>query len=158
MKLIKIAFLIALFNFIMLGAVVMALKKPNVPISTAPIVANFPIPTEVPTVIPTVKPKPKSRVVANNPDPFAAIFSQPQPSQSPNSQPNNPTSAPQTVQPTTAPVVDNRCIITIDGGRYDVTSFRNQHSGGDIFQCGADMSATFHNRHPNSFLNQLTRI
>ncbi len=42
---------------------------------------------------------------------------------------------------------DNRCIITIDGQKYDVTTFRNQHPGGDVFKCGTDMSAAFHAQH-----------
>jgi len=39
------------------------------------------------------------------------------------------------------------CIITIDGKKYDVQPLRNTHTGGDIFQCGTDMSATFHRQH-----------
>jgi hypothetical protein len=39
------------------------------------------------------------------------------------------------------------CIITIDGQRYDVQTIRNTHTGGDVFQCGTDMSAVFHEKH-----------
>jgi hypothetical protein len=39
------------------------------------------------------------------------------------------------------------CIITIDGQKYDVESLRNTHTGGDVFQCGTDMSAVFHGKH-----------
>jgi len=39
------------------------------------------------------------------------------------------------------------CIITIDGQKYDVESLRFTHTGGDIFQCGTDMSAAFHQKH-----------
>ena len=52
---------------------------------------------------------------------------------------------------------DNRCIITIDGQKYDVTDFRNQHPGGDIFNCGTDMSAIFHGQHSNSTLRKMQR-
>lgn len=39
------------------------------------------------------------------------------------------------------------CIITIDGSRYDVQPLRSTHPGGDIFQCGTDMSTVFHGQH-----------
>ncbi len=39
------------------------------------------------------------------------------------------------------------CIVTIDGSRYDVESLRSTHPGGDIFECGTDMSAAFHAQH-----------
>lgn len=44
-------------------------------------------------------------------------------------------------------VVNERCLITIDGKKYDVTEFRKEHKGGDIFKCGTDMSADFHRQH-----------
>jgi hypothetical protein len=47
---------------------------------------------------------------------------------------------------------DMRCIVTINGDRYDVTTFRKIHKGGDVFKCGTDMSAEFANQHPVSFL------
>lgn len=47
------------------------------------------------------------------------------------------------------------CIITVDGVRYDVTVFRKQHSGGNIFTCGADMSATFHGEHGQRELQRM---
>ena len=43
------------------------------------------------------------------------------------------------------------CIITIDGQKYDVESLRSTHTGGDIFQCGTDMSAAFHHQHDDNF-------
>ncbi len=57
-----------------------------------------------------------------------------------------------TQPPPTAPNMSpspaaSTCIITIDGQKYDVESLRNTHTGGDIFQCGTDMSATFHGQH-----------
>lgn len=55
------------------------------------------------------------------------------------------------------PTVDNRCIIVVDGIRFDITKYRYQHSGGDIFQCGTDMSTIFHDRHPNSFLRRISQ-
>ena len=63
-------------------------------------------------------------------------------------------------QPTDAPPdpLAGRCIIVIDGGSYDVTDYRSQHSGGDVFTCGADLSQMFHDRHPNSFLNKMAKF
>jgi hypothetical protein len=40
---------------------------------------------------------------------------------------------------------------------YDVTAFRSMHSGGNVFTCGADMSAVFWGRHGQSTLNQMAR-
>lgn len=42
---------------------------------------------------------------------------------------------------------NERCIITIQGNKYDVTDFRKIHPGGDIFVCGSDMTETFVNQH-----------
>lgn len=67
---------------------------------------------------------------------------------------NNPTTAPQIISPPTQP---SGCIITLDGAKYDVTAFKNQHSGGDIFSCGSDMSTTFWNKHGQSELNTMQR-
>lgn len=61
----------------------------------------------------------------------------------------------ETIVPTKAPVADNRCIIAVDSVQYDITRFRNQHSGGDIFQCGTDMSSIFHGQHDNSFIAKM---
>lgn len=58
-----------------------------------------------------------------------------------------------TVRPTARPTPDPRCIITIDNNRYNVTDFRNMHSGGDIFACGTDMSSIFHQQHSQRFLD-----
>lgn len=59
--------------------------------------------------------------------------------------------------PTTSPppTPDNRCIVTIDGQRYDLTQFRSIHSGGDIFQCGTDMTSIFYQQHNQSYLSRL---
>lgn len=89
------------------------------------------------------------------------------PSPAPTSQPKNipatRTSSPtmQAVTPTntpgTAPEPSDRCIIFIDGSGYDLTEFRKSHSGGDIFTCGADMSAIFWQQHDQAHLDQLSR-
>ena len=51
--------------------------------------------------------------------------------------------------PTDVPAPET-CVITIDGQKYDVQSLRSTHTGGDIFQCGADMSAAFHRKHDDN--------
>lgn len=40
-----------------------------------------------------------------------------------------------------------QCIITIQGNQYDVTSFRKKHEGGDVFECGQDMTTAFQGAH-----------
>ena len=50
---------------------------------------------------------------------------------------------------TSSIVTSNKCIVTIKGSKYDVTTLRNTHSGGDIFNCNTDMSTTFTNQHGN---------
>lgn len=43
--------------------------------------------------------------------------------------------------------VDNRCLVTLFGKQYDVTSLRSSHPGGNVFVCGTDMSATYQSAH-----------
>ncbi len=50
-----------------------------------------------------------------------------------------------------------KCIVYISGVRLDVTDFRNRHGGGDIFQCGTDMTDIFKGQHPGSYLNKMAR-
>ncbi len=40
-----------------------------------------------------------------------------------------------------------KCIITIQGGNYDVTEFRYKHDGGNVFKCGQDMTQAFQGEH-----------
>jgi cytochrome b involved in lipid metabolism len=54
--------------------------------------------------------------------------------------------------------VDTRCIITIDGTKYNVTDYRYQHPGGDVFQCGTDMSVAFHNQHNPRTLDKIQNL
>ena len=134
MKLIKTAFLIALFNYLMVGAIVLAFKKPGEQnITSTPLPMSV---TPTKTSIKTVK-KANAPVTTTQTNTQNLVVD---------------------VVPTTPPVVvDNRCIVTIDGGRYDVSQFRNLHSGGDIFQCGTDMSAIFHGQHDSSYLSRMSQ-
>jgi len=58
---------------------------------------------------------------------------------------------------TMTPTPDSRCKISVDGVSYDVTAFRTTHSGGDIFTCGADMTATFYGQHSANMLRNMER-
>lgn len=58
---------------------------------------------------------------------------------------------------TPIPTPDTRCIISVDGTSYNITEFRQEHSGGDIFTCGTDMSATFHGQHDTQILQKMNR-
>lgn len=40
-----------------------------------------------------------------------------------------------------------KCIITIQDAKYDVTEFRSKHGGGDVFKCGEDMTKSFQGAH-----------
>lgn len=64
-----------------------------------------------------------------------------------------------TTQPVTQPAppapVPSGCIITLDGASYNVTNLQKSHSGGDIFNCGSDMSATFWGKHGQSIFSKM---
>ena len=51
-----------------------------------------------------------------------------------------------TVTPSSINTAGN-CIITLFGNRYDITTLRQAHSGGNVFNCGADMTAVYQGRH-----------
>jgi len=42
---------------------------------------------------------------------------------------------------------NGRCIVTLAGNKYDVTTLRSSHSGGDVFKCGTDMTALYKSQH-----------
>lgn len=97
--------------------------------------------TQATTVPPTQAPTPVADVTA----PPASVVDTPSPP------PPQPTPAP------SVPVPDPRCLITLSGGQYDVTEFRHIHSGGDVFNCGTDMTDVFLSRHPASFLSKMSQ-
>ncbi|MEI7579407.1 MAG: cytochrome b5 domain-containing protein [bacterium] len=82
------------------------------------------------------------------------------------SQDNQITATPILIQNSTAAVIgtliptatvktttkSNACIVTIQGVKYDVTSLRNTHSGGNVFTCNTDMTQTFFSQHNQRFL------
>jgi hypothetical protein len=67
-------------------------------------------------------------------------------------QTSGPTPMPPPVVQEPIPQPVNRCIVTIEGNRYDVTPLKSTHSGGDIFVCGTDMTATFFTQHDRKML------
>lgn len=56
-----------------------------------------------------------------------------------------------------SPTPDSRCLVRVKGRVYDLTRFRNQHEGGDIFVCGTDMTDTFYSEHDDSILRDLEK-
>ncbi len=97
-----------------------------------PVINDSPIITPSPTPI-NVTPT-STAVPTNSPTPTARITPK------------------ATATPTKIPNVtlSNKCIVTLFGSLYDVTSLRSTHSGGDIFNCGTDMTAIYQGRHGNN--------
>lgn len=67
-----------------------------------------------------------------------------------------PSTTPSLAKPTATPKVTARptakpCIVTVNGSKYDVTSLRKSHSGGNIFVCGTNMTSTFQSMHGNDY-------
>ncbi len=69
-------------------------------------------------------------------------------------QPTQPVTQP-AQQPAPAAPVPSGCIITLDGASYNVTNLQKTHSGGDIFNCGSDMSATFWGKHGQGIFSKM---
>lgn len=42
---------------------------------------------------------------------------------------------------------EGKCIITVSNSQYDVTTLKNSHSGGNVFECGTDMTELFESQH-----------
>lgn len=45
----------------------------------------------------------------------------------------------------------NSCIILLAGKKYNVEALRQSHSGGDIFDCGTDMTSKFNSEHGTDY-------
>ena len=50
-----------------------------------------------------------------------------------------------------------RCVITINSQKYDVTDFRTKHPGGDVFNCGTNMTSIFYGQHDDKILKQMEK-
>lgn len=53
----------------------------------------------------------------------------------------------------TKEVASNDCIITIRDQKYNVTSLKPTHPGGNVFKCGEDNTSTFFSRHNQRWLD-----
>lgn len=160
MKIIKSLFTIYLLNFLIMFGVVYAAKiyidrSKAASTSVPERVTVTATPMLVPSVELTVTKKPRQVI-------YKKVYITDTPAPGAVSAPGNqvvvtatpPAAA--SAAPTAAPVVDNRCIVTVDGVRWDATNFR--HPGGPL-PCGSDISAAFHNQHPDSYLARyLTKI
>lgn len=142
MKLTKSLFIISIINFSFLVAILFFYSGGSpVSSSVTPVVSpTIAIPFLQPTVTTAAAP----------PKPLVAT---PKVTSTP-----APTAIPTVASTPTSNPLAGKCLIYIDGTRYDVTRFRNQHSGGDVFTCGADLSQLFHDRHSNRFLNIMAQF
>lgn len=144
MKELKLIILFTLVNFVLLFTGVLLLpdrqEQQAVQATGGAEPANA-APAENAAVMP--QPKPQQQAAASQPKPQPAV---------PVSQP----AAQPVPSPATQPATD-RCVITVSGKRYDVTEFRLQHSGGDVFRCGADNTQLFFSQHEQRLLDTTMR-
>ncbi|MCL5969962.1 MAG: hypothetical protein M1450_00465 [Patescibacteria group bacterium] len=134
MSLLKKVIFLVLLNFFLMQALVFAFN--NLPEQKTKVASSGKI---VPTLIPSVTSKQPTLATKENQiveTPTAAMQNTPEP---------------------TAPPDLSRCVIVIDGKKYDVTEFRKIHSGGDVFKCGTDMTADFYARHDASYLPMMEK-
>ena len=67
---------------------------------------------------------------------------------------NSPTATPGSSQPaktvastSVQSLTNGSCIITLFGKQYDVTVLQNSHTGGNLFNCGTDMTSIYQSKH-----------
>lgn len=67
----------------------------------------------------------------------------------PSISPTRPYIPPITNTPTLIPtaIPNTGCIITLFGNQYDVATLRQTHSGGNVFNCGTDMTSVYQGKH-----------
>ncbi len=143
---------IALLNFVTIVIIVTTASLIQSPKSMS---APESIPTATPAGIPNIDQEAQSKNGSFGQPPQPSFF--PANTNIPIVITESPSSQPSVSQtPTTAPQSE-RCIITLDGSKYDITIFQNIHSGGNVFTCGSDQSQLFHDQHPDSFLDKLAK-
>lgn len=127
MKLTKIIFIVSILNFSLF--LVLIFNQPPTSVPGQPL-----------TKVPEINITPSSMITPS----------------SPQNSTSNALVTPKVIPPTptVAPV---GCLITISGVRYDLTRFRLIHSGGDIFQCGSDMTTVFNNQHSSDYLSKISQ-
>ncbi len=163
MKTLKVLVAVSLLNALITIAVV-ATTHPTAPNISAPQTSTVPIGAgSALSTSPFPSPLTQKATPRVTPVPQTIKTSPAAPLQAPTTTPTQtpapitttPTPTPAPATPTPTPIVDKRCLIQIDGALYDVTQFRSRHSGGDIFQCGTDMSAIFWGEHGQKQWNQI---
>ena len=142
MKYLKIAILFSLINAIFFGSFLAVLSRQNLKLDVGSTTTTFESAAQ-PAASSTDGSPATSTPPTETAKPAAVPESQPKPKTPPATQ------TPVPAQPTSS----NRCIITIKGQRYDVTDFRAQHPGGDIFVCGTDMTQVFFSQHDQALLD-----
>jgi hypothetical protein len=153
MKLLRTIIALALVNSLILIAVVSFGTKKQLPKEISPSLDTKIVVTATPALANTLSPTAApSRVITTSPTTVPVTA----PTTAPTAAPTAIVTAAPTVAPTAAVKTNpNACLIQVDSVSYDVTSFRNQHSGGDIFQCGTDMSSIFWSQHNSRILNMM---
>ncbi len=53
---------------------------------------------------------------------------------------------------------EGECIVQIEGGYYDVTQLRTFHEGGDLFDCGKDVTRIYYYTHNKAFLETVMQV
>lgn len=148
MQVIKILIAMSIINaVVMIGVVTYGTPMaPTLAVAT-PIQVEI-SPSPIASLAPTALPK------AVKSTPLPSLLSIARPTSTPA---RTSTPAPKVTPPPTtpAPTPDSRCLIQIDGVKYNVTQFRNLHSGGNVFSCGTDMSQIFWSRHNQAILNMM---
>lgn len=143
MSFIKTAFIIALINFFGVVSIVAIAPLIKNERETESVEDSIPVapdnkvisPTVTSTTTPTL-----TTTVSKKTVPSPTTASTPTP---------NPTL-------TTDPLA-GKCLIYINGTRFNVSEFKVIHGGGDIFQCGTDMTEVFKGQHPDSYLSQMEK-
>ena len=152
MKTFKLSSGLALLNLLSVG-IIANFTKPNYVGAVNGISTMIQIPKPTPTPIIVIK-KVITKIYRTENPVLAQTVTTNQNTQTNQTVTNTPQTTQQAPTPVPAPQIA-QCIITIDGSSYDVTNFRTSHSGGNIFNCGTDMSSTFWSRHGASILSRM---
>lgn len=141
MKTIRNIFILGLVNFVLILGVLFAADVKSNQITAQ---ENLVIQDN----LPNVTPEPTKSSIDVLPATTSKITTTPSPVKA--------SPEPTVITPTTDPL-SGKCLVYIDGTRYDMTEFRNIHSGGDVFQCGADMTSIFLGQHPSSYMDKIAK-
>ncbi|TSA45266.1 hypothetical protein D4R52_02805 [bacterium] len=143
MKQFKVLILISLVNFAVFFSIV-ALKQ-NSRALVAPLTTAAAVTGSAGEIA-----QKAAKNISSAPNAPSSSNSSPSPAAPSSSNPPPASTSPPAANP---PPAADRCIIIIQGSKYDVTDFRKIHTGGDIFQCGTDMTAVFFFQHNQRLLD-----